>query len=115
MASSPNDDARRRNRRRIAIGAPVLIAAATAIAFVVARMPAKRAPNNEPGPYAQKSAQLAEDGWRLWQNQEQEQSLENAIESFEEAVKLDPENVNAWSGLGWARLNTGDTASAQAA
>ena len=80
------------------IGSAVVIAAATAVAFVVMLVPAKRPPNNEPGPYAQKSAQLALDGWRFWQNQEQEQSLENAIESFEEAVELDPENVMRGTG-----------------
>ncbi len=115
MASSLKDDVRRQTHRKMIIGAPIVIVAATVVAFAVMLLPAKRAPNNEPGPYAQKSARLALDGWRFWQNQEQEQSLENAIESFGEAVRLDPKNVSAWNGLGWANLNSGNTEAAQAA
>lgn len=47
---------------------------------------------------------LAKRGWELWQQQE----FSSAIEPFEQAVKLDPKNVNAWNGLGWARFNGGD-------
>jgi tetratricopeptide (TPR) repeat protein len=115
MASSLKEDARRQARRKMLIGTPLLIAAATGVAFVVARMPAKRPPNNEASPYAQKSSQLTVDGWKFWENQDQEQSLESAIDSFEEAVKLNPENVSAWNGLGWANLNSGNTTAAQAA
>ncbi len=115
MASTLKEDARRQARRKVLIGTSLVIVAATAVAIGVARMPAKRLPNNEASPYAQKSSQLTVDGWKYWENQDQEQSLESAIDSFEEAVKLNPENVSAWTGLGWAQLNSGNTTTAQAA
>lgn len=54
---------------------------------------------------------LGREGWELWQKG----SLDEAAEKFEEAVKLDPDAANSWSGLGWARFNGGDGEGAIAA
>lgn len=51
---------------------------------------------------ADESAQLAQQGWSLWQ-----QDPEAAREKFAAAVKLAPKNTNAWNGLGWCNFNTG--------
>jgi len=51
---------------------------------------------------ADESAQLAQQGWALWQ-----QDPEAAREKFAAAVKLAPKNTNAWNGLGWCNFNTG--------
>ena len=37
------------------------------------------------------------------------------MKDFEQAVELDPKNVNAWNGLGWARFNLGERRSADQA
>ena len=47
--------------------------------------------------------QLAQEGWQLWQARQ----LDAATEKFQRAVKLAPEDVNAWNGLGWATFNSG--------
>lgn len=51
---------------------------------------------------------LAAQGWQLWQ----ERKLKEAAEAFEAASKLDPESANIWNGLGWARMNAGDSVAA---
>ncbi len=51
---------------------------------------------------ADASAQLARQGWSLWQR-----DPEAAREKFTAAVKLSPKNTSAWNGLGWANFNTG--------
>jgi pentatricopeptide repeat protein len=48
---------------------------------------------------------IAMEGWQLWQLRK----LAEAAAKFEEAVALDPENANAWNGLGWARFNGGES------
>jgi tetratricopeptide (TPR) repeat protein len=45
----------------------------------------------------------AQKGWQLWR----ERKLAEAEKEFLEAVAADPQNTNAWNGLGWARLNQG--------
>ena len=47
-------------------------------------------------------------GWDLWR----QRRLPEAENLFEEAVVKNPENTNAWNGLGWARLNQGKQAGA---
>ena len=59
----------------------------------------------------EQAAQIAQQGWKLWQQQD----FDRAATKFEEAVKLDPKNGSAWNGLGWARLNGGNFAKAEAA
>jgi tetratricopeptide (TPR) repeat protein len=60
---------------------------------------------------ADKSAEIAAEGWQLWQQRD----MAHAAEKFEEATKLDPRNGVAWNGLGWAKLNGGDSESAKKA
>ena len=58
-----------------------------------------------------KSAQVAGEGWVLWQKQQ----FAAAVEKFKQATELNPDNANAWNGLGWASFNGGDSNAAQAA
>ena len=60
---------------------------------------------------ADKAAEVSQEAWRLWQGRD----FKGAGEKFEEAVKLDPTNANAWNGLGWARFNSGDMGEAEKA
>jgi len=57
------------------------------------------------------AAQLAAEGWSLWQKQQ----FDAASGKFEEAVKVDPKNVGAWNGLGWSCFNGGNYESAEQA
>lgn len=50
------------------------------------------------------AAALTQEGWAHWQKGE----MTEAIAKFEEAVKADPKNANAWNGLGWANFNSGN-------
>ncbi len=52
---------------------------------------------------AERASQLSQEGWQQWA----QQNYTGAATKFEEAVKLDPRNSNAWNGLGWANLNAG--------
>ena len=54
---------------------------------------------------------LASEAWKLWQ----ERKLAEAEGKFQQAVKKDPTNSNAWNGLGWAQLNQGKPANAKEA
>lgn len=58
-----------------------------------------------------KAARLNTTGWKLFQ----QQKLPEALEKFDEAVKLDPGLANAWNGLGWSRFNTGHSLEAEKA
>jgi Flp pilus assembly protein TadD len=60
---------------------------------------------------AEPAASPAQEGWRLWGSGKPAE----AIVKFQEAVKLDPRDANAWNGLGWASFNTGRTAEAEQA
>ena len=56
------------------------------------------------------AAELTRQGWVHWQKQE----MTEAIASFEQAVKLDPK-TKPLNGLGWANMNSGNTAEAKKA
>lgn len=62
-------------------------------------------------PDQERSAQISSEAWKLWQ----QQSFDEAITKFDEAVKLDPKNTGAWNGLGWANFNGGRQAKAEKA
>jgi tetratricopeptide (TPR) repeat protein len=46
---------------------------------------------------------LVQSGWQLWK----QRKLSEAEEKFNQAVKIDPGNDNAFQGLGWSQLNQG--------
>jgi Flp pilus assembly protein TadD len=52
---------------------------------------------------AQDADALAQEACRLWSSGKPAE----AVPKFQEAVKLDPRNANAWNGLGWASFNSG--------
>ena len=54
-------------------------------------------------PMPKKASQLSQEGWQQWA----QQNYSGAATKFEEAVKLDPRNSNAWNGLGWASFSGG--------
>jgi tetratricopeptide (TPR) repeat protein len=56
-------------------------------------------------------SQLTQEGWQLWQSRR----LAEATAKFSQAVKLAPEDANAWNGLGWASFNSGQSAAAEKA
>ena len=55
------------------------------------------------------ASQLAQQGWQLWQKGQ----FAEAAAVFKQAVKLAPDDENAWNGLGWACFNSGATAEAK--
>jgi serine/threonine protein kinase/tetratricopeptide (TPR) repeat protein len=57
------------------------------------------------------ATQLAQEGWQLWQGGK----LAEATAKFQEAVKLDPNDANAWNGFGWATFNAGKSPEAERA
>jgi Flp pilus assembly protein TadD/tRNA A-37 threonylcarbamoyl transferase component Bud32 len=54
---------------------------------------------------------LAKEGWQLWNAGQ----LDEAAAKFSEAVKLAPNDANAWNGLGWAKFNSGKSQEAEKA
>jgi len=62
-------------------------------------------------PQASRAAPPAQEGWQLWQ----ERKLGEAKTQFLEAVHLDPNDANAWNGLGWTEFNSGRSAEAEKA
>jgi tetratricopeptide (TPR) repeat protein len=60
---------------------------------------------------ADTAGQLSMEGWQLWG----QQNYPAAAAKFEEAVKLDKRNSNAWNGLGWASFNGGNRGRAREA
>jgi tetratricopeptide (TPR) repeat protein len=93
LVASLKLDERRRNRRRITL---LLLGGLAMLGIVCALVLAF-------GVESHKGAQLADEGWKLWQAGQ----FDDAMDKFEEAVKLDPKNVNAYNGLGWSQFNTG--------
>ena len=108
LISSLKTDERRRKRRNtilFLIGGFAMFATICILLVVLATQGQIKLGATE------QSGQLAQEGWRLWQ----QQKLEEAAEKFEEAVKLAPKNTNAWNGLGWSRFNAGKNAEAEKA
>jgi serine/threonine protein kinase len=57
------------------------------------------------------ASQLTREGWQLWQSHQ----LDEAAAKFRQAVKLAPNDANAWNGLGWALFNSGQSSEAEQA
>lgn len=111
---------KRRTLRRLAIpiGALIMLAIAYNVALFLGVLgqanPGVAADNAKPAaeqvaPDADRAAQLAQEGWSLWQQRQ----LTGAEAKFQEAVKLDPTLVNAWNGLGWSQFNQGKADAAE--
>lgn len=109
LARSLQDDLQRRRRRVglwiLALGGVVMCAVILALLmgwFTLGGIqPAEAAaPSREA---RQQAEALSAEGWQLWQKRQ----LADAAEKFEESVKLDSTNANAWNGLGWALFNGG--------
>jgi len=67
-------------------------------------------PNLDPK-QADQVLSLSNEAWQLWQRRD----FAGAVEKFDQALKIDPTNANAWNGLGWARLNGGEQTEAEKA
>ena len=57
------------------------------------------------------SENLAAQAWQAWQGQ----NFTEAETAFAQAVEKDPDNANAWNGLGWSQMNQGKAEAAQEA
>jgi serine/threonine protein kinase len=55
------------------------------------------------------AAQLTREASKLWQSGQ----LDDAKVKFREAVAINPKSSEAWNGLGWTALNSGDKATAE--
>ena len=101
LVTSLKFDERRRSRRRIIVLSIGVLAMLGIVCAVLFGLTAD----------TDKAAKLADEGWNHWKSQQ----FDAAIESFNEAVKLDAKNVNALNGLGWAQFNSGKLDEAEAA
>jgi Flp pilus assembly protein TadD len=106
LATSLKSEERRRWRRNIVIFSLGGLIMLTALGVLLLCW----AGDNKPtAADQQKAAQVSQEGWQLWKGQQ----YGPAIDKFQEAVKLDPKNVNAWNGLGWAQFNSGQIVEAK--
>ena len=106
LVSSLKTDERRRNWRRIlwlSLGGLIMLTALLVLLFAFA------GDNKQPAADPGKAAQLAQEGWNLFNGQQ----YGPAIDKFQEAVKLDPKNAIAWNGLGWSQFNSGQFGNAK--
>ncbi len=55
------------------------------------------------------TSRLMQDGWQLWHDRK----LSEAAAKFQQAVRLAPDNADAWNGLGWAQFNSGKNTDAE--
>ncbi len=107
LLSSLKTEERRRNRRKIfwlSLGGLIMLTALLVFLFAFAG-DNKQQPAADPA----KATQLAQEGWNLFNHQQYGQ----AVDKFQEAVKLDPKNAVAWNGLGWAQFNSGQFGNAK--
>lgn len=86
------EHARRRKRRWIA-GAIAMSAIIVGLSITLSLLTADPSAAED----------LTKQGWALWRQQD----YSAAVETFQEAVEQDPQDVSAWNGLGWSRFNGG--------
>ncbi len=71
---------------------------------IITTLKAGKEPGKKISQQAKRKAEnLAAEGWRLWRARK----LVEAENKFKQAVARDPNNANAWNGLGWAQQNQG--------
>ncbi len=106
VASLETEELRRRRRRRWSLGGVGMI---LLIAGIVAGLMISSAGVSPAD--AERAAALSAEASQLWHAGR----WAEAEAKFEAAVKLNPESVNAWNGLGWSRFNGGDATGAEQA
>jgi tetratricopeptide (TPR) repeat protein len=117
ISSLRQDESRRHRRRTLWIGASIPLVLIILLFF--RRLQVTPLPTPTGGgtsvPLSSQSPpdpnQLTNQGWQLWQHQQ----YADAADAFSQAVKINPQLANAWNGLGWSRLNSGDSDGALAA
>jgi tetratricopeptide (TPR) repeat protein len=107
LASLKRDERRRRRKLFLfTITGGLIMGSAIAILLMTVLHAGEVSPQD-----ADRAMGLANEGWQLWQTQK----FKEAGDKFKEAVKVDPKLANAWNGLGWAQLNSGDADEAEKA
>jgi tetratricopeptide (TPR) repeat protein len=110
LVAAIQEDERRRRRKFLTIGIAGGLVMGSLIAILLMMLVGQDARQVNPKD-ADRAAEVAAQAWQLWQQRD----FAAAGEKFEEALKLDPGNGVAWNGLGWARLNGGDSEAAKKA
>jgi tetratricopeptide (TPR) repeat protein len=104
VAALRRDEHRRRKKLlTFGIAGGLIMGSVTAIVLVMLLAPDAIQKNKVSAADADKSVEVSQEAWRLWQQRD----FAGAGDKFEESVKLDPGNANAWNGLGWAKFNGG--------
>jgi superkiller protein 3 len=109
LLASLRQDERRRRHKLITLTITGGLVMGSVIAILLMSL-LNNAPNVSPKD-ADRALALSNEAWQLWQRRD----FASAADKFDQALKLDPTNANAWNGLGWARLNGGEQAEAEKA
>src|SRR4029077_15709655 len=107
------DDQRRHRRRLILVtlflGGLVMVSTIMAVLAgwltLATPPPANAVASEDEKPPIERAEELSQHGWQLWK----EHKYGDAAQQFKQAVELDPEAADSWNGLGWARLNGGNS------
>lgn len=106
LVQSLRRDEKRRKRIALAIlGGLIMFAIVTTVA--VSLLVSATAVTPDPA----KSNAVTAEAWQLWQKHQ----MSEALDKFQEATKLNPDNADAWNGLGWVYFNSGSPDQAQVA
>jgi tetratricopeptide (TPR) repeat protein len=111
LVAAIQNDERRRRRKFLTIGIVGGLIMGSLIAIVLMMLVGPDGAQQVSPKDADRAAEVAAQAWQLWQQRD----FARAGEKFEEALKIDPGNGVAWNGLGWAKLNGGDSDAAKKA
>jgi tetratricopeptide (TPR) repeat protein len=111
LVAAIQEDERRRRRKFLTIGIAGGLIMGSVIAIVLMMLVGPDGAKQVSPKDADRAAEVAAQAWQLWQQRD----FARAGEKFEEALKIDPGNGVAWNGLGWAKLNGGDSEAAKKA
>jgi Tetratricopeptide repeat len=111
--SLKQDESRRRRRMVFWTGVSIALAIVAVVVVLIIHFAASLPTANisASSPQSLDASELTTNGWQLWQHQQ----YVDAADVFSQAVKINPQLTNAWNGLGWSRLNSGDSDGALAA